>query len=103
MSALQDLTSLLEWVEAGLPEDPPSYPENVYCAAVGICGNTGLSELVHRAQGTWPEFSGDTEYPVPGGEFAYYDCTLSKWAGKYGEARIRLLKHCIKYARENQA
>lgn len=46
----------------------------------------------------WPEFSGDNRYPVPHPTMSPSEAFASagnKWAGEYGEARLRLLDFLI--------
>ncbi|QMP84034.1 hypothetical protein pphageT12_11 [Pseudomonas phage pphageT12] len=96
--------------------------------AYGICYHAGVvsfwDELGEQLFRAWPEFSGDSCYPVPGGMLAYKaarvpvdlldevpeevpvdlldevpeeaDAAFSLfWTGEYGSARIRLLNFCI--------
>lgn len=45
---------------------------------------------------SWPEFSGNLEYPVPGGERAYNSMFLDKYGDTpYGLARCRLASHIL--------
>lgn len=85
----------------------------------GICHN--LEELLYGAEGrdifdghqaepcdllrphfeSWPEYSGNEAYPVASHSglqpySAYWSREQrNKWVGEYGEARKRLLQHCI--------
>lgn len=90
--------------------------EGPVCDEVGTCGN--LMRLMARmddftevladwdkhstdAFNAWPESTGDTHYPVPGGEAAYLrNPGSNKWVGSYGNARRRLLRHLIVWFQE---
>lgn len=81
----------------------------------GICGNLKLQfryhskivELVSKAAQSWPEFSGNVNYPVPhehvSPESAFtaeYD--VPKWGDdSYGQARRRLCRHVADWIRAN--
>lgn len=70
----------------------------------GICGNIGpLSwdngEQLGALFRSWPKFSGNVVYPVPGVDsmtpseaFVYI---RDVWEGEYGDLRCELLDHCI--------
>lgn len=104
------LEALLLWAEAGVDDGRFSH-------SYGICTNVDAPHDIAAAALSWPEFSGNPEYPVPapvnyaaawakteGAHYAaYWDRTLPQWSGEYGEARIRLLKHCIEYFKEKTA
>jgi len=72
--------------------------------SVGICANLGYlyargnrtshSLVQHYAQ-NWPLYSGDEEFPIPGGEDLYF-ATEVKWEGEQGQLRYDLLHHLIK-------
>ena len=104
---LESIAEILEsWAEGQLT---PTLPDR------GICGNLKLqtryrnrsAELVTEAAQSWPEFSGDVNYPVPhehiSPESAYtakYD--VPKWGDDaYGQARRRLCQHIADWIREN--
>lgn len=90
--------------------------EGPMCYEVSICGN--LMRLMARMDNhtevlvdwdkhstdaftVWPESTGDTHYPVPGGEVAYLrNPGSNKWTGSYGNARRRLLRHLIVWFQE---
>lgn len=104
------LEALLLWAEAGAAND------DMFCTSYGICTNVDAQHDIAAAALSWPEFSGNPEYPVPApvnyaaySEYevahyaAYWDRTLPLWSGEYGAARIRLLKHCIEYFKEKTA
>ena len=62
----------------------------------GICSNVSddLAELFEK----WPEFTGDSLFPVPHPQYTPHDAymkTHDLWIGEYGEARKRLLDFCI--------
>lgn len=70
----------------------------------GICGNIdtvsgGYIKQLHVLFKSWPKFSGDVVYPVPGvdrmtpGEAFVYIHDV--WEGEYGDLRRELLDHCI--------
>ena len=77
-------------------------PEDTWA---GICGNLPYpvhSDHIERLDAlfkSWPKFSGDSAFPVPGVDgmtplcaFAYIpNC----WEGEYGALRRELLDHCI--------
>ena len=79
----------------------------------GICYNLFLRDVTTRWEGlvavaaeSWPEFSGDHNYPVPHPdllpESAYTaEREVPKWAGEYGAARRRLCQHIADWIREN--
>ena len=81
----------------------------------GICDNLRLQgryrskgvELVSKAAQSWPEFSGDVNYPVPhehvSPESAYTAwCDVPKWGDDaYGQARRRLCQHIADWIRAN--
>lgn len=84
-----------------------------YDDRVGICANVVTGNLTRDSYydelnvlfGTWPEFSGSKNYPVPhpaGGSASEAYNTLPMWpsmafseAHPYAEARMRLLEHCV--------
>lgn len=47
---------------------------------------------------SWPESSGDAEYPVPHNEYSAKGAYDSRelYVGAYGAARYRLLDYCVK-------
>ena len=79
----------------------------------GICYNLFLRDVTTRWEGlvavaaeSWPEFSGDHNYPVPHPgllpESAYTTkWEVPKWAGEYGAARRRLCQHIANWIRVN--
>ena len=105
---LESIAEILEsWAEGQLL--PPEQ-------GFGICGNLmwipgrpseGEEELVARAAQSWPEFSGNVDYPVPhehvSPETAYtatFD--VPKWGDDaYGQARRRLCQHVANWIRAN--
>ena len=105
---LESVVEILEsWAEGQL--NPP-------LRMAGICLNlacslpsaTGSAEdLVARATESWPEYSGDANFPVPhehvSPESAYtakYD--VPKWGDDaYGQARRRLCQHVADWIRAN--
>ena len=105
---LESIAEILEsWAEGQL-----NPPDTYY----GICANlaydfkllaAGYDGLVAVAAKSWPEFSGDAEYPVPhehvSPESAYtakYD--IPKWGDDaYGQARRRLCQHVADWIRAN--
>lgn len=113
---MQVLKTLLEALSA-----VQAYVENgTHCEHAGICGNVadklysaGVPQDVHNevddmlraAFETWPMFSGDTSYPVPGDNghtpataYNYYaGVEEDLWQGEYGAWRKDLLRHCIEY------
>lgn len=71
---------------------------------VGICGNIGTvsggeQEQLAELFRSWPKFSGNVAYPVPGvdrmtpSEAFFY--IRDVWVGEYGALRSELLDHCI--------
>lgn len=84
-----------------------------YDDRVGICSGVAGSrrrdpyyDELNVLFGTWPEFSGSKNYPVPhpaGGSASEAYNTLQMWpctccpseAHPYAEARMRLLEHCV--------
>ena len=103
---LESIAEILEsWAEGQL--DPP------LCG--GICFNLQLQfqyccdmmKLVPTAAQSWPEFSGNVNYPVPhehvSPESAYsatFD--IPKWGNDaYGQARRRLCQHIADWIRAN--
>ena len=83
-----------------------------YDDRVGICSSVAGSrrrdpyyDELNVLFGTWPEFSGSKNYPVPhpaGGSAIEAYNTLPMWPSRassgthpYAEARMRLLEHCI--------
>jgi len=65
----------------------------------GICDNLWEAGWEHgipaELMESWPHFSGNRGFPVPGGADAYWT-TLDLWTGKYGALRMDLLKHMIR-------
>ena len=64
----------------------------------GLCANTGLrDEFLHECAESWPEFSGDHDFPVPHPEVrpyvAYFTQPLYMW--EYGETRKRYAQHIL--------
>lgn len=58
----------------------------------------------HIAFEAWPQFSGDTEFPVPGtsvssAEAQYYRSS-ERWVGPQLELRLSLIRHLIEYFEE---
>ena len=104
---LEYIAEILEsWAEGQLT---PMLPDR------GICGNLTLqtryrsksAELVSEAAQSWPEFSGDVNYPVPhehiSPESAYTAKDAApKWGDDaYGQARRRLCQHVADWIRAN--
>ena len=81
----------------------------------GICYNLFLRDVSTRWEGlvavaaeSWPEFSGDTHYPVPHPDLlpeSAYTALLEveKWSGEYGAARRRLCQHIADWIRAHPA
>ena len=81
----------------------------------GICYNLFLRDVTTRWEGlvavaaeSWPEFSGDHNYPVPHPdllpESAYTaKWEVPKWSGEYGAARRRLCQHIADWIRTHPA
>ena len=81
----------------------------------GICSNLFLHDVTTRWEGlvavaaeSWPEFSGDHNYPVPHPdllpESAYTaKWEVPKWTGEYGAARRRLCQHIADWIRAHPA
>lgn len=94
-SLLAGLLALRERLKAG----------DLYNYHAGICGNlvrTGLvgdvpDEVLAEMFRAWPKFSGDIDFPVPGGCREYSRARINKtmWEGDYGELRMELLNFCI--------
>ena len=76
-----------------------------------VCNRIGPNEPWHSIRVAlevlfeeWPEFSGDSTYPVPSCQegqgwrsaFEYAEYFKLIWKGEYGAARQRLLTFCIK-------
>ena len=80
-------------------------------ALYGICSNLLLHDGTERWEGlvaiaaeSWPEFSGDHNYPVPHPDLlpeSAYTATweVPKWTGEYGAARRRLCQHVADWIR----
>lgn len=71
---------------------------------VGICGNIGTvsgGDEEHLAVlfRSWPKFSGNVVYPVPGVDRMTPSAAWARihdvWVGEYGALRRELLDHCI--------
>lgn len=70
----------------------------------GICGEIGPHRAcfdkrggLRRLFGLWPKFSGNSTFPVPGGEEAFRLAAGTKrmWSGEYGQLRKELLNFMI--------
>ena len=69
---------------------------------VGICfninhmslGPLGCDRLLKNLSCTWENFSGDVDYPIPGGEFAFMN-NYDLWGGEQLVWRMMLLNHLI--------
>ena len=64
----------------------------------GLCANTGLpDEFLHECAESWPEFSGDRDFPVPHPELSPDDAYFTQplYCGEYGEARKRYAWHIL--------
>ena len=97
---------LESWAKGQLP---PPLPYS------GICGNlklqfryrSNIMELVSKAAQSWPEFSGNVDYPVPhehvSPESAYTaKFAVPKWGDDaYGQARRRLCQRVADWIRAN--
>ena len=80
----------------------------------GICYNLSRLNVATRWEGlvavaaeSWPEFSGDHNYPVAHPdllpESAYTaNWEVPKWTGEYGAARRRLCQHVADWIRKNR-
>lgn len=105
---LESIAEILEsWAEGQLL--PPAPYE-------GICYNLKLQfpaypstivKLVSKAAQSWPEFSGDTRYPVPH-EYLWPESAYTAWHDvpkwrddAYGQARGRLCQHVADWIRAN--
>lgn len=99
-TAAEELDLLIAALQDMLIQGPRHRP-------YGICSNVPsrscweFQRHSHAAFKAWPEFSGDSKYPIRLGngdaEKAYDSCG-DKWAqNEYGNARRRLLRHCICY------
>lgn len=88
MTYLERLWALKRRVAAG------KYP------VTGICSAAYLTCAETRMMRRWPEYSGLSDYPVPGvgGSCAgaAYSETSCLWVGAYGGARMRLLNWLIR-------
>lgn len=75
----------------------------------GVCNNFTI-KAIHHCQyeeitslrflvdfSKYPGFSGNTKYPLPGGEARFDRCALNKgfWSGTDGEERIKFIEWCI--------
>ena len=49
--------------------------------------------IVYYFSKTWPDHSGEAEYPIPGGRKAFTELNL--WGGEQAEHRISLMNHII--------
>lgn len=73
---------------------------------IGICSNVcTLFPCRHEAQllncmSTWPKYSGNRCFPVPGGS-SLYEASKDKYEGQYGQLRRELLNFCINRYTEN--
>lgn len=86
-------------------------PDDIICPQGGICCNVyevlatyflvsskSLEELLRSYYPTWPDYSGDPTYPVPGGKEAFNSADASKMWGldsPYADYRRELLDHLI--------
>lgn len=96
-------------------DSPDGRDPGFFDIGCGICWNVNYhleevwydEDLAHddmvMAFRAWPEFSGESNYPVPApadstwNEIGHYGVTSDMWAGDYGAARIRLLDHMIQF------
>lgn len=76
---------------------------------VGICRNykdkAGLAGYSLESYfKTWEHFTGNVNYPVPGGFEAYDVCNdMFSKTTRYGRLRHNLLNHCIREAKKDAA
>lgn len=106
LRAAQEMRLLREAVGVG------DYPVYGICDAVcsALEGDFTYSEidyledkLLVEAFREWPQFSGESAYPVPSPDRnhtpaqAFHGCLFPMWEGAYGELRLSLLDFCIDY------
>lgn len=78
-----------------------SLTTNIMChLTTGILYTFSLEntqEILKQLFTQWPKFTGNTDYPVPGGYKEYRRASIYNvmWEGKYGELRMELLNFCI--------
>lgn len=88
--------NLLQWIQLGFPM------HLTFRIQYGLCDNCKLSSFFGtKIFPLWPEFSGDTVYPVKGisgksNATTYFD-TDNMYIGTYGKRRIRLLKWLLRH------
>lgn len=82
---------------------------DIVTRTIGLCTTTGICDMKqehkHEMFSSWAKFSGDVDYPVttlhktlsPGEEYELAQCENGMMRGKYGELRMELCGHCIKY------
>lgn len=62
------------------------------------CDDFKVAQLMRALFTTWPEYTGDTHFPVPFGSWSpsnIYFKAGNLWIGPYGESRLRLLSYMI--------
>lgn len=78
----------IKWLRDMQNGGTPEYP------TFGVCTNLPYRSRLDNHFKTWPEFSGNLDYPVPApsGRYPYIEYFEStyKWVGEYGDARRRL-------------
>ena len=75
------------------------------CFNITIFTTLNIHKLILKYAETWPEYSGDSDYPIKGYTKNYtpcyaYDMQDDMWDdSEYGKARIRLLNYLIRKTR----
>lgn len=82
-----------------LRDNGPVYPDAGICGNIRSLGHEVDEDRLHGLFKSWPQFSGNPTYPVPGpgglGAAWAYKHIIDVWKGEYGDMRRELLDHCI--------
>lgn len=83
-------------------------PDAGICFNIAAVRNMSRRKIVGWMQPlyiTWSEFSGDYEYPIPGGHVIYYEHSQAhtSWVDDQLRYRQSLLKHLIKKAEKYES
>lgn len=106
LDALENVRAMAEDHRSGAPSSlmvENGICDNVQDVIVCAMSCADVTSMLDAIFPTWEEYSGNVLWPVPA--FTYdnpgdeYNCIEDLWVGEYGDARMRLLNHCIEYCK----